>query len=570
MTTADGRYTVVFNGEIYNHLELRAELQAKGRQFLTHHSDTEVLLHGYAEWGPGFMNRLNGMWALAIYDAEAGTLFLSRDRFGKKPLYYARKNGTFAFASELKALAEHPAIPTDISPRAVEKYFAYGFIPAPLALYRVAQKLKPGCSLLLDLVSGREQVMEYWRFVLEPFEDIPPNAVDTWGQTIRELLDKAVERRLMSDVPLGVFLSGGMDSSSITAMACRHMGRGECRTLSIGFEESTFDESAYARLVAERFATDHHHRTFRGSDPYMLLLAITLGLDEPMGDSSILPTYLLCQEARRHVTVALGGDGADELFAGYDPFRALKLAKLYSTLVPKPVHKAIRLLAAKLPVSHGYMSTVFRIQRVLLGLSYPRKLWNPTWLGPVEPKDLGDLLERPIDLEDVYSEAIEAWDACPSGSLVDRTLMFYTRLYLSDDILAKVDRASMLHGLEVRSPYLDKDLVDFVRRIPARFKYGKGTTKRILRQALKPVIPATIIERSKQGFAMPIGQLLQKRVIGFSFTSANRLMNPAFLVRKLNEHLEKKADNRLFLWNAWLMNEMLLSQGLINTDADNA
>lgn len=557
MLTPDERVVVVFNGEIYNHVELRQELIDAGRVFSSHHSDTEVLLHGWLEWGRDLPARLNGMWAFALYDRAMRTLFLSRDRFGKKPLYYSRCKDAFVFASELTALAAHPEVSTEISERALEKYFAYGFIPAPHALYASARKLPAGCSLEVDLASGGHEVHRYWEFVLEPFEERPRNAEALWCERIVELLDQAVKRRLMSDVPLGVFLSGGMDSSSVTAMACRHLPPGGCRTLSIGFEEASFDESDYALQVARHFRTAHHHRTFRASDAYDLLPAVAKGLDEPLGDSSILPTYLLCGEARTQVTVALGGDGADELFAGYDPFRALRLARAYTAVTPRPLHWAVSLMAARLPVSHSYMSTTFRIQRALLGVAHDRALWNPVWLGPVAPKEIAELLERPVNVEQVYEEAVAAWDALPQGSLVDRTLMFYTRLYLTDDILAKVDRASMLHSLEVRSPYLDANFVDFVRRIPWQYKLRGGRTKHILRKALGKVLPANILSRSKQGFAMPVGKLFQQGVIGFPPGNAVPHLNSAFVTRKLDRHLKRKADNRLFLWNAWMLNGVL-------------
>ncbi len=502
MVSASGRYVVSFNGEIYNHAELRKELEAAGRRFQSDHSDTEVLLHGYEAWGEDLPKRLNGMWAFALYDRERSSLYLSRDRFGKKPLFYSLQGDTFAFASELSALKPHPGIRASVSPKSLKKYFAYGYIPAPHALYENVYKLPGGCSLRLDVTAMRYRVSRYWDFVLEPFERIPANPEETWGEELRALIDASVRRRLMSDVPLGVFLSGGMDSSFVVACASRHQP--QLKTFSIGFNEASFDESAYARQVAGLFKTDHHTETMSIEKCRETLPRLTANLDEPVGDNSLMPTYLLCGLARKHVTVALGGDGADELFAGYDPFLALRKAELYSRWVPRPVHRAIRMLMARLPTSHHNMSLDFKIKRTLRGISFPRRLWNPVWLGPLAPDELTDLFREPTDIEEVYEEAITAWESCTQKNPVDRTLQFYTKLYLHDDILVKTDRASMMHSLEVRAPYLDCDLVDFIRRIPSAYKLRGSQTKYLLKKAMAPVLPPNILQRSKKGFGVDL------------------------------------------------------------------
>lgn len=289
---------------------------------------------------------------------------------------------------------------------------------------------------------------------------------------------------------------------------------------------------------------------------------IAARLDEPMGDSSLIPTALLCRETRRHVTVALGGDGADELFAGYDPFRAIAAAEGYARLVPKPVHRAICLLAARLPVGHGYMGAGFRINRFLRGLSQPPRLWNPTWLGPLAPDEIAAFFQEPVDPEDLYSEAIDTFEACPSQSLVDKTMEFYTRLYLQDDILVKTDRAGMMHSLEVRAPFLDIELVDFVRTIPHRYKLRHGTTKYILKKALEPILPKDIIYRRKQGFAMPVGRWLADGALSPGRPAPLEAgLDPTFAEERLAAHRRGLADNRLFLWNLWLVRHMTCPGG---------
>jgi asparagine synthase (glutamine-hydrolysing) len=553
MWTADGQIGVIFNGEIYNHAELREELKSAGHVFQTDHSDTEVLLHGYRQWGDGLPGRLNGMWAFALYDRRARQLFCSRDRFGKKPFFYTVQGGTFAFASELSALVRHRLLRPSLSKRSLKKYFAYGYIPAPSSIYEGIYKLPGGHSLVFDVEKQSLTLLKYWDFVIEPFERIPDDPESEWGEQLVGLLDRAVKRRLMSDVPLGFFLSGGIDSSSVVAMAARHVEPSRIHTFSIGFEEDSFDESSYSNRVASMLGTRHHPDMLSMDRANYLLPEIARRLDEPMGDSSLLPTYLLSQHTRKHVTVALGGDGADELFAGYDPFRALKAADLYHRLIPRPVHEAIRLVMARMPVSHANMSLDFKIKRTLRGLSHDPKLWCPVWMGPLAPEDLDDLFREPTDLEDLYSEAIEQWEHCRQANLVDRTLQFYTKLYLQDDILVKVDRASMMHSLEVRAPYLDIELVDFVRRIPHQYKFRSGETKYILKKALGPILPREILYRSKKGFGIPIGNWLKRGILRFDENSLP-LVDGQFIANRLADHKRDRSDERAMLWNAWLLN----------------
>ena len=557
MLTGDGGLVIVFNGEIYNFAELRAQLVARGHQFQTDHSDTEVLLHGYREWGSALPSRLNGMWAFVIYDRTARKLFGSRDRFGKKPFFYSTQNGAFVFGSELSALRAHPAIGTNLSRRALKKYFAYGYIPAPHSILEHVFKLPGGHSFTLDVddPARAPRIEKYWDYVIEPFAgaEIPADPERVWGEELRARLDTAVRRRLVADVPVGVFLSGGIDSSAITAFASKHVPAGRLKTFSIGFEEASFDESAYAKRVAELFQTDHHSEILSISRAHSILPAIAARLDEPMGDSSLLPTYLLSEFTRKHVTVALGGDAGDELFAGYDPFVAVRKAELYAKLVPRPVHAAIRFLAARLPVSHQNMSFDFKLKRTLRGLSHPSKLWLPVWMSSLDASELRDLFNEPVDLEDVFSEAISAWESCAQTDIVDRTLQYYTKLYLQDDILVKVDRATMMHGLEARAPFLDIDFVNFARRIPSAWKYRHGQTKYILKKALEPLLPADVLYRKKKGFGVPIGAWFKDGKLGLDAASPLPVPNQAFAQAKLLEHRSGRSDQRAFLWNAWVL-----------------
>jgi len=548
MSSADGRVVVVFNGEIYNHAELRARLSEKGHHFLTDHSDTEVLLHGWREWGEELPGQLNGMWAFAIWDRDQRRLFLSRDRFGKKPLYYFQRAGTFGFSSELTSLLKHPAAPRNVSDLARVKFFAHALIPAPWSAIDGIWKLPAAHNLLVEENGSACRVSRYWRYVIEPVE---PSATDEeLAAELREIVRGATRRRLMADVPLGVFLSGGIDSSFIVALAAGEIGGPSLSTFTIGFTEPSFDESAPAKLMAGHLGTSHNEQVLDLDAAVDSLPRIFDLLDEPQGDGSLLPTWLLSRFAREKVTVALGGDGGDEMFAGYDPFRALRLAGLYSRIVPRPVHEGLRMLAGLLPVSHANISLDFKIKRTLRGLSHDPRLWNPVWLGALEPSELARLTGSSYDIEDIYGEAIRAWETCQNDDPVDRTLQFYTEIYLQDGILQKADRASMMNSLEVRSPFLDIEVADFARRLPHRFKLRGNTTKYLLKLAAKPLLPEAVVRRKKKGFGSPVGKWLRAGRI------APQPVNE--MVReKLAQHLGGQADERLFLWCEYVWQEWL-------------
>jgi asparagine synthase (glutamine-hydrolysing) len=550
MWNADQSIGIVYNGEIYNHLELRKLLEARGHVFRTSHSDTEVLVHGYAEWGEELPQRLNGMFAFAIYDRTHRRLLLARDRFGEKPLYYYERPGLFAFASELSALRRHRCFGGAIEPRALQRFFAYGYLPAPSALYQSAAKLPSGHLLTLDLGSGAVRTRCYWRFRIEPDESLGNAAEDRLAEELRHLLAQAAARRLMSDVPLGVFLSGGIDSAAVLASTARHIPARSIKTFTIGFSEPSFDESDAARETAQILTSSHAEERLNLEVAKTLAPEVLARLDEPLGDPSIIPTYLLARFARRHVTVALSGDGGDELFAGYDPFRALAPAQWYQSLVAPALHRPIRRLADLFPVSHRNMSLDFKLRRTLMGLSYPPALWNPVWMAPVEPDAMADLFHAPFHADDIYGDAIALWEEDPRKSNVDRTLEFFTNFYLPNDILAKVDRAAMMNSLEARAVFLDNDLVEFARRLPARFKYRKGERKYLLKRAMAPLLADEILARPKKGFGMPIAAWLRELappqhplpIAGIDATAVETAWNA---------HRAGRSDHRQLLW-CWL------------------
>jgi asparagine synthase (glutamine-hydrolysing) len=552
----DGTVAVIYNGEIYNHLDLRAELTRSGHVFKTDHSDTEVLVHGYEEWGDDLPRRLNGMFAFAIYDARRRRLFLARDRFGEKPLYYYHAPGLFAFASELTALRKHAYFPAALDTRSLQKFFAFGYLPAPNTVYADTCKLPGGNHLSLDLATDRLVRANYWRFCIEPDESLADADEPRLAEELRHLIQQAVSRRLMSDVPLGLFLSSGIDSAAVLAGAAHSLPAAAIKTFTIGFDEASFDESAGARLTARSVGSSHNERMLSLEAARALLPEILARLDEPLGDPSLLPTALVSRFAREQVTVALSGDGGDELFAGYDPFRALELANWYSTLVPKGLHRGLRRLVDLLPPSERNMSVEFRLKRTLTGLSYPPPAWNPAWMSPVEPSAIRELFQEPLRLEELYEEAIALWERDPKKSTVDRTLEFFTTLYLQDDILAKADRASMMSSLESRAVFLDNDVVEFCRKLPSRFKYRNGTRKYLLRRALAPWLPGEVMRRPKKGFGIPLARWLR------AFPKSPRWIpvhgiNQGWVDRSWRRHQAGRNDSRMMLW-CWLSLQGLL------------
>jgi asparagine synthase (glutamine-hydrolysing) len=551
MTTLDEQLVVTFNGEIYNHGELRKKLESRGHRFKTDHSDTEVLLYGYREWGPSLLEKLNGMWSFAIYDRATREVFLSRDRFGKKPLFYYSDQRSFVFGSELTALRLHPAVPNNVDSEALQKLFAYGFIPAPRTLLQGVRKLPAGHWMKVPVDSLRSEIQKYWEFELDPFETIPRDPERAWGEELIQRLDEAVRCRLEADVPVGVFLSGGIDSTTIATLAARH--HPSIETFSIGFEEKSFDEREFARLGAETAKTRHHEEVLSPERYLNWALETAQKLDEVMGDSSLLPTALVSRLARQQVTVALSGDGSDELFAGYDPFRALKPARLYSALAAGRVNRAIRSVAERLPVSHVNMSLDFKVKRMLRGLSHPKQYWLPAWMGPLDPQEIGELFGSKPDPEDLYSEAIAAWNHPSARNDVDRTIQFYVRLYLQDDILVKTDRASMMHRLEARCPFLDLQVVDLARRIPSSYKLRGGVTKYILKEAVRGLIPDQVIDRPKKGFGVPIGRWFKNGDLTLNSSTSPKEMDWSWVNRRLADHRAGRRDDRAMLWCAWLL-----------------
>ena len=492
---------LAFNGEAYDFAALREQLRAKGHPFTTR-SDTEVVLRAYLEWGEEFPERVHGMFALALWDARRRKLILARDRLGKKPLYYFTQGARVLFGSELKALLAHGGVPRELDPEALVQYLACEYVPAPATILRGIRKLPAAHVAVLDERGFR--LRRYWD-VPGPDPQQRASSTDAARELLR-LLDAAVAKRLVADVPVGVFLSGGIDSTSIAALAIRH--KKPLQTFSIGFVEESFDESPWAQLAAERLGTEHVAQKFSGQDCLDLIPAAVSQLDEPFADPSFLPTLLLSRFTRRHVKVALAGDGGDELFAGYDPFLAHRPAALFAR-IPKPLRAALHGLVDALPASSRNMSLDFRLKQFLRGVDAPASLRHASWIASFLPAEMTQLLQPHLAAlaspEVAFRQVSE--DAARSGARpgsIDEALRYYLTRYLADDILVKADRASMAASLELRAPYLDTAVVEFAARLPWRMKMSLTRTKVLLKRALRGVVPEEILRRPKKGFGIPV------------------------------------------------------------------
>ena len=542
---------VALNGEIYNYQELRSGLVARGHCFRTR-TDTEVLVHLYEEQGEKMVGQLNGMFAFAVWDSRLRRLLLARDRCGIKPLYYAHASGCFAFASELRALLAWPELTPRLDPNALAQYLLYEYVPTPLTIVQGVRKLPPGS--LLKLSDGVETVQQYWDVRLERSEARPANGRGDPAGDLRELLKEAVRLEMVSDVPLGVFLSGGIDSSAVTLAMVAQSSQVE--SFAIGFENRSFDESGYARTVAQHLGTHHHEMSFTASELLRLVPRIPDLADEPLGDSSLLPTHLLSQFARQHVKVALGGDGGDELFAGYSTLQAHRLASYYACL-PLPLRRyLIEPAVRRLPVSMNNLSFDFRAKRFVEGATLSPGERHQRWLGSFAPEELPGLLGAGAEGWANPLEPIERHLArCGARDPLNQVLHLDMKLYLEGDILPKVDRASMAASLEVRVPLLNRLLVDYVTALPLDLKLRGFTRKWLLRRAMKGLLPESILRRPKKGFNMPVAHWLRSdlrdlmvdTLLSPSFQQTG-WFNPLVVDRLVADHLSGRSDNRKRLW----------------------
>ncbi len=554
MPNEDGSVWVSYNGEVYNYRELREELIGKGHEFSTN-TDTEVMVHLYEEEGPDFVSRLEGMFAVAIWDDRLQRLVLARDRMGQKPLYWGIFAQQLVFGSELKALLAHPSVSRELDLDSLSRFLALQAVPAPYSILKGIHKLIPSGRLVCE--RGTIKLDTYWDFPLGATTlDISlPEA----EQHLLELLGQAVEKRLMSDVPLGVFVSGGIDSSVVAALMARSRGR-DVKSFAIGFDVPSFDESAHARAVAKYLGTDHHEEILAPAAGLDVVPELCRLLDEPFADASVVPTYLLSRFARQHVTVALGGDGSDELLAGYPTFLAHRYAG-YLEHVPAALRRGLLgPLARACPAAWERWPGVSRIKKLTAAMGHqPGIARHYSWRGSFLPDQQAELLTADafdaLTPGSTFDQARDYVGQCPSRDMIEQMLYLDTKLYMQDNILVKTDRASMAHGLEVRAPFMDRRVVEFVARLPLAYKLRGNVTKFILKQAARELLPAPIIHRPKQGFAMPVANWLRGafRPLVEDVFSADRLQRaglyrPSYVQTLVQDHISGRCDNHRFLW----------------------
>ena len=551
----DGTIRIVFNGEIYNYKDLRSYLEKHGHLFHTQ-SDTEVILHLYEEFGTDSLQHLDGIFGFAIWDEKKQELLLARDRMGIKPMYYTHlPDWQFIFGSELKAVLANPAVERNIDLIALNEYLSYEYVPTPRTIIRNVWRLEAGHYLIFNRRGVETHAYDSLSF--RQSESRPPVNWRDYSASLYKTLRSAVDRELVSDVPVGVLLSGGLDSSTIAALMVEAYP-GQVESFTIGFEEGSFDESKYARQVAQHLNTRHNEMVLTSRKAVDLVSEISNFMDEPFADSSIIPTYLLSRFARQKVKVVLGGDGGDELFAGYPTVLSHRLIEYYERLIPwfLRAYLAPRVMD-RFKVSFDNISLDFRLRRFLAGRGVPLITRHQRWLGSFVDEEKSSLLQSWIQpvLRDTYFQSYEYARECDAKIPLNQILFNDLRTYLEGDILYKVDRASMAASLEVRVPFLNREVVHFANDLPLDLKLHNFTGKFLLKKMMKGRLSDEIINRTKKGFNMPVAYWLSGDLKEFmldmlspSFISRQNLFDSAYIQQLTGEHFERRKDNRKLLW----------------------
>ena len=556
MTNETGTVHVVFNGEIYNFAELRDTLRRLGHRFRTR-SDTETIVHAYEQWGDDFVDHFNGMFAVALWDDERTRLVLARDRAGIKPLYYVHANGALVFASELKALLASGLVDRELDFEAFGQYLSLEYIPAPASIMRGVRKLRPGH--LLTVSEGEIRERAYWEFRLVRSEVDPlPGSVAEQAHAFRDVLQRSVAQEMVSDVPVGVLLSGGIDSSTVAALMTQATDE-PVQSFSVSFAERSFDESTFARHVATHLGTSHHELRVTPSDLFEVLPTIMSKVDEPFADPSIVPTYLVSRFAREHVKVVLGGDGGDEMLAGYSTLQAHRLAPMYRMLPATFRHAVVERAAARLPASPRYLAFDFLLRRFIQGADAPPWRQHQMLTGALYGEAKSAVLHPDVRhaINDCGFDAMLADTASASGAEhpLNRVLYQDFKLYLEGDVLTKTDRASMAASLETRVPLLNVDVLSYLERVPLALKLRGLTRKYVLRRAVADLLPRSIIRRRKRGFSIPIAAWLNDdlRTLAHEYLYESRLQregifNPPEVARLLDEHARRVGNHAKSIW----------------------
>jgi asparagine synthase (glutamine-hydrolysing) len=555
-----GDIALVFNGEIYNYRELRQQLVARGHRFKTR-SDGEVIAHLYEDAGPDFVRELNGMFAIALWDDREKRLVLARDRAGEKPLFYWTGGDTLVFASEIKALLEYPGIPRELDAPALTQYFFYGYFPAPRSVYAAIRKLPAAHRMVVE--RGHIHIDAYWRpqvFLRPPGSPrISPREEQALAEELSERLRQASQSRLVSDVPLGVFLSGGIDSSTLVAFMSE-LTPGNVNSFSIAFTQKSFNEEPYANFVARHFRTRHHVVTADEASMERALLALADHLDEPLADPAVIPTYLLSGFARQRIKVALSGEGSDELFGGYPTYIGARLAEYYLLLPRFLRRRFIDRLQSLLPVSSTAVPMGLFLRRFLNHVEEEPARRHELWFGMFSPAELDQLFRedwggpQPPSRE-IFAPLARVLECAQFDETLSEMLYLDFRLYLEDNLLVKIDRASMACSLELRTPFLDHRLVEFAAGLPGSLKVRRFQLKYLLKKAAEVWLPRKTVYRQKRGFSVPVAGWMRKELrplveetLGEEKLKRQGLFRVAFVRRLLEEHLSGRVDHRRTLW----------------------
>ena len=546
----DGSVCIVFNGEVYNFRDLRRDLEARGHRFATN-TDTEAIVHAYEEYGDECVHRLNGMFAFAIWDGRRRRLLLARDRLGVKPLYYLWDGYRLLFGSELKAILQGEEVPRNLDLQALDTYLTFEYVPAPRSIFRDIKKLPPGHLLVAQ--DGDVAVRRYWEVPWHRLEGREEELADA----LYELLKDAVRIRLVSDVPLGAFLSGGIDSSTVVGLMSQVMDR-PVTTFSIGFDDPSYNELEHARRVARHFGTEHHELVIR-PDIVKLVEELVGFLDEPLADVSIFPTYLVSQLARRHVTVALSGDGGDELFAGYEWYVADKVERSYRRLPAFLRAHLVPWVVERVPPSSQKKGLVNKVKRFVEGATLPESLQHFRWSTFLREETRGRLysgdLLHSLNGHDASSSLVAYLEAFREADPLWRQQFADIKAYLADDILAKVDRMSMANSLEARTPFLDYRVVEFAAGVPSELKLKGFTTKYLLKRSMARILPPEVLTRKKEGFSIPMKNWLRRElrpmleeVLSPERLRQEGLFDPAYVEALKEQHLRGVANHSHQLW----------------------
>lgn len=548
ISNEDGSVKAVCNGEIYNYRELSNELLRAGHRFSTR-SDVESIVHAYEEYGTRCLDRLRGMFSFCLYDRNRQLLFCGRDRLGKKPFHYFEAGGRFAFASEIRALLETPFFTKEIDGRSLAKYLVHGFVPAPQSIFKGVRKLLPGHYLLYDLRSRECKTERYWDF---DFSEKTEAGQGNAG--IEEALLEAVKSRLVSEVPMGAFLSGGIDSGLVVAMMARFLPPREIKTFSIGFEEKAFDESVHAGTVAQRYGTDHHLKVFKGSECMAVVDEALGSIDEPISDPSLIPTYLLSRFAKDHIKVALSGDGGDEIFGGYPKYCVHRYMRFYDA-IPGFLRKNIaNRFAAMIPLRPENYIFNNKVSRFIECSGYSSEHKNQLWTGNFMVDELEGITG--LSPGDGCMEEVDFWASSFSGNdLIDKMMYLDAKLMLADMYLVKVDRASMMNSLEVRSPFLDQEVVSLASKMPSTDKVRGLVTKRALRQVALKYLPKDLVYRKKKGFGLPVSRWLREGLLKQvdELLAGSHIVNRKNALKLLHDHRSGAADNAGRIWNLYVL-----------------